>query len=235
LSFLINPYSFASGDTWEETFAFGSSFPTAASDGDTGTYTGVGGTIQVSGGQMVYDNVDQPCSSYSSQLFSGGNILSDTMYTMLGYYTQWTFVQSPPAPCFYGASTSNNNLRDANNVTFLGGLMAGCGTTNKGDHGCNKAGTAAVAYSACWTGDGSGTKNWTVMYRTSATGSTFLVYGDNGSGGKGSQTYNDSYTISSSITGLDRLLCCGQNDSPYGRDSDGVIEELIFKNGVNSE
>ena len=230
MTILINPYSFASG-LWEETFDFGSSFTTAASAGDTGTYTGVGGTIEVSGGQMVYDNVDQPSTSYSSQLFTAG-ALSDTMWTMLANETIWTQVDTVPAPCFYGASNANNNLKDQNNINFLGGVLAGCGPSAFGDKATTKYGTTGIVYSTCWAGNGSGTDNWTTLFRESATTSRFKNYPTST---RSSNDYNYTLTVNSGTTGLDRLLCCGQNAGGGSRKSDATIDQLVFKNGVNSE
>tara|TARA_B110000014_G_C19965733_1_gene499878 strand:+ start:13 stop:708 length:696 start_codon:yes stop_codon:yes gene_type:complete len=231
LSFLINPYSFASGDTWEETFDFGSSFPTAVSNGDTGTYSSTIGSVYVLNNEMTYAGVDQPCASYSSQLFTAG-ALSDTMWTMLANETIWTKVDAVPAPCFYGASNANNNLKDSNDLNYLGGLLAGCGPSAFGDHATTKYGTTSLVYSTCWAGNGSGSDNWTTLFRESATTSRFKNYPTSA---RSSDDYNYTLTVDSGMTGLDRLLCCGQNAGPSGRKSDATIDQLVFKNGVNSE
>lgn len=232
---ILNPFiTFGGANDWIETFDFNDSYASVTS-GNTGTFDGVGGTIDVDddiANQLSFANVDQPCSSYSSKLFAEG-ALSDTMFTMLADATVWTKVQQPPAPCFFGASNANVNLKDSNDCNFLGGILAGCGPTDYGNHSATKDGTNAVAYSACWTGNGSGSDNWDTLYRTSATGARYFSYPT--SDRTGTPSYDETYTISSGTTDLDRFFACGQNDGPTGRDSDGKIDQIIFKNEVNEE
>ena len=227
MGFIINPYNFAA-TTWSETFNFESS---------TGwtLVTGSNGTIDVNPigepNKLDFDLVDDLCSSTASKTFSEG-ALSDTMWTMLANDIVWTQVDSVPSACFFGASNNDLPNKDSNDKDFLGGLLAGCGTTNTGNHGCTKESTNAVVYSTCWTGNGSGSDNWDTLFRTSATGATYKSYPTSA---RTTPSYNTTFTVSSSCTGLDRFLACGQNDGAGGRRSSGTVDEIIFRDEVNIE
>ena len=220
---VVNPYRFVAGG-WVEEFPF---------DSITGwtINSGAGGTITPSSGLMDYVNVDQPCYSYASKGFSEG-ALSDTMWTLLADSVIWTQNDPVPAPCFFGASDRDSGLKDSNTINFIGGLTAGCGPTNTGDHACDKYLATAVSYTSCWLGNGTGSDNWDTLYRTSATGIRFILYPTSA---RSSSDYDQTKTIDSGITGLDRIICNGQDDGPYGRDSDTTIDKITFKNEVNEE
>jgi hypothetical protein len=214
---------------WTETFNF-------ESNSGWTLVTGSNGTIDVDPSgepdKLDYDLVEDLCSSTASKTFSEG-ALSDTMWTMLANEIIWTSVDTIPSACFYGASNNNLPNKDSNNKDFLGGLMAGCGSTNTGTHGCTKESTNGVVYSDCWTGNGSGSDNWDTLFRTSATGARYYSYPS--SDRTATPDYDDTFTVSSSCTGLDRILACGSADGAGGRRSNGTINEIIFKNEVNEE
>lgn len=212
------------GDDWEETFPFSSTVGWTIN-------SGAGGTITPASNVMDYDNVDQPCFSYAAKPFANG-ALSDTMWTMLADKVIWTKVDSVAAPCYFGASDRDSGMKDSNTISWIGGLMAGCGPTNYGTHGASKYLATAIDYLACWLGNGTGSDNWCTNYRTSATGIRFILYP---TASKTSSDYDETGTIDSGITGLDRVICNGQDDGPYGRDSDGTIDTITFKNEVNEE
>jgi hypothetical protein len=89
-----------------------------------------------------------------------------------------------------------------------------------------------VSYSACWTGNGTGSDNWDTLYRTSATGARYIVYPTSA---RSSSDFDDTWVVNSATIGLDRILACGHADGGGGRRSSGTIDEIIFKDGVNSE
>ena len=220
----------ASGaNDWTETFNF-------ESDSGWSLVAGSNGTIDVDppaeANKLDYDLVEDLCSSTARKMFAEGE-LSDTFWTMLANEVIWTLVDTVPAPLFYGASDNDLPMKDANSKDFLGGLMAGCGTVNKGDHGCTKDGTAGTSYSLCWTGNGSGSDNWDTLFRTSSTTARYIVYPD--SNRSGTASYDETFDVLSTTMGLDRILACGANDGAGGRRSAGTIDEIIFKNEVNEE
>jgi hypothetical protein len=226
---VVNSYRFGGGD-WVEEFPFD----------DQSTWTiasGGGGTMTVnasSNGLMQWNGVDQNFSGYASKLFSNG-ALSDTMFTMLADETIWTQVDGIPAPLFYGASNKNFDMVEGGTsaLAFVGGLMVGCGGTNTGDHGSQRnPDTELVNYSTCWVGNGSGSDNWTTMFRTSATGARFINYPTSA---RSSSDYDATWTIASVTIGLDRVLCTGQNGGASGRKANGSCEKLTFKDAVNEE
>jgi hypothetical protein len=226
--FNIGQGAAGAGTDWTEIFPF-----TSTSGWVQYIDTGNGeiGVGELGAGKMGYDGVDQGSGSYATKLFSKGS-LSDTMWTMLVNKTIWTQVDTIPAPLFFGASDANNDINDGDSISFLGGLMAGCGSTKTGDHGAGMASLDSLAYSTCWTGNGSGSDNWDTVFRTSATGARFILYPTSA---KSSSDYDETWTISSSITGLDRTIYAGQDAGPGSRVSDGSIDEVTFKNEVNEE
>ena len=223
---LFNPYRYASGD-WIEEFPFDSSTGWTIASGGVGT-------MSISGGKMNWINVDQNFSGYATKLFAEG-ALSDTMFTMLADETVWTQDDTVPAPLFYGASNKNFDMVEGGSsaLAFLGGLMVGCYIYTLGDHGSQRnPDTELVNYSTCWTGNGSGSDNWTTMFRTSATGARFINYPTSA---RSSSDYDATWTIASVTIGLDRVNCTGQNGGATGRKADGTCEKLTFKDEVNSE
>jgi len=223
---IVNSYRYASGARTEE-FPFDSSTGWTIASGGTGSMT-------ISGGKMNWVDVDQNFSGYATKLFAEG-ALSDTMFTMLADEVIWTQDQSVPAPLFYGAANKDFDMVEygTSALAFLGGLMVGCGPTNTGDHGSQRnPDTELVNYSSCWAGNGSGSDNWTTMFRTSATGARFINYPTSA---RTSSDYDQTWTIFSATIGLDRVNCTGQNGGATGRKADGTCEKLTFKDEVNSE
>lgn len=225
---VVNSYRFAGANDWEETFNF-------ESDSGWSLVAGSNGTIDVDPpaevNKLDFDLVEDLCSSTARKMFAEGS-LSDTMFTMLSNEVIWNTVDAVPSGLFYGASDNDLPMKDANDKDFLGGIMAGCGGTNTGEHGCSKNGTTGVSYSGCWTGNGSGSDNWDTLYRTSATGARYIVYPTSA---RSSSDFDETFDVSDATIGLDRILACGHNDGGGGRRSSGTIDEIIFKNEVNEE
>ena len=213
---------------WTEEFPF---------DSDSGwtIAAGGGGTMSISGGNMNWNSVDQNFSGYATKQFSS-SALSDTYWTMLADQTVWTEVAGTPAPLFYGAANKDYDMVEGGTsaLAFLGGLMVGCGPSSLGDHGSQRnPDTEAVNYSLCWAGNGSGSDNWTTMFRTSSTGARFISYPT--SDRTASADYDETWTIQSVTIGLDRATCTGQNGGASGRQATGACAKLTFKNEVNEE
>jgi len=222
------------GDTlWEESFTFADAGTwTIQATGGTGGGTG---SIGISGGKAIWDGVSQDFAGYLAKQFSGGNKLSDEMFTQLGYGAKATKVDTQTTPIFFCASDGNFDMVDGagNTIQAMGSLMFGAGGTNLGLHAFSRVNASPwTTYSPSWLGS-DGADYWTTFYRTSSTGARIIVYPTSA---KSSSDIDDTFTVSEDITDLDRALCCSQNGGAVTyRKTDAELLQMDFKSGVNEE